>query len=218
MLKLFSITYEHGQQSPFIEYRNEAKDKPWRFEYNPMIDIVDNHLQDVEDNEFVGIFSHKFTLKTGIDKQRAIQILTKSKSDFVNFSPQFKYPIAGKFYSFMDWSADGHGETLRDLVKACCEHVGIEYNNDINNVVYANLFAAHKSVYVDYMNSVIKPSLELLEGKLWGLANKPANYSAGLETRLLKEKTGLEFYNYIPFVLERLTMQWNTTRMAYGHR
>ena len=217
MLKLFSITYEDGQQSPFIEYRNTTKEKPWRFEYNPMIDIVDNHLHDVADNEFVGIFSHKFTLKTGIDKKRAIQILSKSKSDFVNFSPQFTYPIAGKYYSFMDWSAQGHGETLRDLIKACCEHIGIEYQNDLTDVVYANQFAAHKSVYVAYINEVIKPSLELLEGKLWGLANRPANYTAGLDAKKLKEKTGLDYYNYIPFVLERLTMQWNTTRKEYGH-
>ena len=217
MLKLFSITYEDGQQSPFTEYRNNTTDKAWRFEYNPMIEIVENHLIEVKDNEFVGIFSHKFNDKTGLSKDDTLQILSETKNDFVNFSPQFTYPIAKKYYNFMDWSAQGHGEALRDLIKACCEHIGIKYKNDLTDVIYANQFAAHKQVYVAYINEVIKPCLELLEGKLWHLANCPANYTAGLERKLLKQKTGLDFYNYIPFVLERMTMQWNTTRTEFGH-
>lgn len=215
---LITITYKDGQDVMFTEYRNKATDKLWRFEYNPMIDIVDNHLDDIDDNEYVGIFSHKFGLKTGLTKPTVLKVLDRATADIVNFAPQFRYPIAGKYYTFMDWSADGHGEVLRDLIKACCEHIGIEYQNDIKPVIYANLFAAKKHVYVAYVNEVVKPCLELLEGKLWQMANKPANYTAGLEKQQLKATTGLDFYNYIPFVLERMTMQWSTTKTVYGHR
>jgi hypothetical protein len=223
-MKLFTITYADGQPCPFTEYRNRATEKLWRFENNAMIDIVQNHLSQVQKNEFVGLFSHKFESKTKRTKQD-VEFALKFKVpqftpdfkwfvkptlsfDIVNFSPPFNYPIAGKYATFMDWSAAGHGETLRDLIKACCEHIGFQYHNNPEHIVYANQFAARKAVYVDYINTVIKPCLALLEGPLWETVNQPANYGPGLKAEKLKALTGLDFYNYLPFVLERMTMQY----------
>lgn len=214
-MKLFTITYADGQPCPFTEYRNRTTENLHRFEYNPMLDIVENHLGEVENNKFVGIFSHKFERKTNFTSTIVIYNIVMAYGhgfDLINFSPAFNYPIAGKYATFMDWSAAGHGETLRDLIKACCEHIGFEYHNAPEHIVYANFFAARKAVYIDYINTVIKPCLALLEGPLWKTVNQPANYGPGLKAEKLKALTGLDFYNYLPFVLERMTMQYIANR------
>lgn len=221
-MKLFTITYLDGQPCPFNEYRNRATENLHRFEYNPMLDIVENQLKQVWPWEMVGIFSHKFLGKTKRSTQNVQQSIYDAMELFgddgshsvqlVNFSPKFTYPIAGKYGTFMDWSAAGHGETLRDLIKACCEHIGFKYHNNPEHIVYANQFAARKAVYVDYIETVIKPCLALLEGPLWETVNQPANYGPGLKAEKLKALTGLEFYNYLPFVLERMTMQYIANR------
>ena len=213
-MKLFTITYAYGQQCTFPEYRNRATDKLHRFEYNPVLDIVANHLGDVRADEFVGIFSHKFELKTGHSRsgvthwlgRHELEPLNGHTFDLINFSPNMGNPI-NRHQCFMDWSAYGHGEVLRDLVKACCAHTGMEYHNNPQHVVYANFFAARKSVYLHYVDAVVKPCLALLEGPLWHLANQCSRYK-GLPPEELKRLTGLDYYSYVPFVMERLTMQY----------
>jgi len=207
MLKIYGITYG-DKKTEFTEYKNTATERLWRFEYNPMIDIVDNHIGELNDSDYLGIFSWKFRDKTRINKpQLNALFLSAIEVDCYNLSPNLGNNIGG-CGCFMDWSAKGHGEALRDLIKECCEHVLIEYNNNPSQIIYANQFIMRVGLYKQYMNMVIKPCLELLEGKLWHIANQPANYSAGLELKKLKESTGLDFYNYIPFVLERMTMQY----------
>jgi len=218
-MKLFTITYADGQSCPFTEYRNRATEKLHRFEYNPVLDIVANHLEGVHDDEFVGIFSHKFEQKTRYSKdivsywckRNEFEKVTGPEYDLINFSPNYTLPIARKYGSFMDWSAAGHGELLRDLIKACCAHVGFTYHNEPPQLVYANFFAARKRVYVDYVETVVKPCLALMEGPLWHLASQDSNYK-GIGQPLLKQYTGLDYYPMLPFVMERLTMQYIVNR------
>lgn len=209
--RIYGITYA-DKQTDFIPYRNEAKEKLWRFEYNPMIDIVENHIAELSNDDYLGIFSHRFTEKTGIHKNALYTVMRSRVSmnegtEIFNLSSFLGDNIAN-CGCFMDWSVKGHGETLRTLIKRCCAHTGMEYFNNPKHVVYANQFIAKKSVYVDYMECIIKPCLELLEGELWEVANTPARYTAGVPAKVLKENTFLDFYNYIPFVLERMTMQF----------
>ncbi len=209
--KIFGITYGN-HTTEFIPYENKFTEKTWRFEYNPMLDIIENHVSDMSDEDYLGIFSWKFTQKTGMKKADLDEWLSEAQAlesgiEVYNLSPFLGHNIAG-CGCFMDWSAKGHGETLRDLIKQCCRHTGMDYHNNPEQIVYANQFIAQKRVYIDYMESIIKPSIELLEGELWSIANKPAGYTAGIELKELKKNTGLEFYNYVPFVLERLMMQF----------
>lgn len=208
-LRIYGITYG-DKKTEFTEYKNTATEKLWRFEYNPMIDIVDNHISDLSDDDYLGIFSWKFTQKTGINKSKLERIFNNAPKlplEILNLSPVLGFDIAG-CGNFMNWSAKGHGETLRYLIQKCCHHVGIKYENNPSVIVYANQFIAPVPVYRWYMRDIIKPSLELLEGELWNYANQPANYSAGVKLAELKKHTGLSFYNYIPFVLERMVMQY----------
>lgn len=202
-MRIFGITYADGQTTEYEPYRNRAADKTWRFEYNPMIDITDNLVGDMPDDALLGILSWKFPQKTGLTRVHLLAALDRAAgADVVNFTPD-----VSAWGSFMDSSVARHGELLRDLVKACCTHTGMSYVNDPAHVFYSNQFVARKSAYMDYMSNVIKPSLALLEGPLWAVANQPSGHS-GLSPEELKKHTGLAFYNYIPFVLERMVAQF----------
>lgn len=107
----------------------------------------------------------------------------------------------------MNWSDDGH-KGIKGFIMRCCEHVGMEYTNDPKYIVYANQFVAKKHVYVSYVNDVIKPCLELLEGPMWGEVNRNAGYTRAMPDEKLKLYTGLDFYNYVPFILERMMCQY----------
>lgn len=188
---IYGITYG-DKKTEFIEYRNNFTEKLWRFENNPMLDIVDNMISDLGDEDYLGILSWKFHQKSGLSKEGLIAKLNGSP-DVFNLSKHI--PLN---YTFMDWSDEGH-KGIRDFVISCCEHVGLKYNNDPEYIVYANQFIAKKSIYVDYINRVIKPSLELLEGEMWEQVNKDPGYTRSLP--------GVH-YNYIPFILERMMMQY----------
>lgn len=210
-VQIYGITYG-DKTTEYIPYQNDFTEKLWRFEYNPMIDICDNLIADLQNDDYLGILSWKFQSKTGFTKDWLLKVLQgreamRENVSVYNLSPNLGNNI-GNSGCFMDWSAKGHGETLRELIKACCKHTGLTYHNNPRHIVYANQFIAKKEVYLAYMNTVVKPSLELMEGKLWRKANIPAQYTAGVDSATLKKHTGLDFYNYIPFVLERMMMQF----------
>lgn len=196
---IFGVVYS-DKTTEFKPYRNDNPAKPYLFENSAIIDIVQNYLDGVDDKDFVGVFSPKFTQKTSFDKNSVYRTLENSKADVVNFT-RWKSHL-----HFMNWSNAGH-KGIIDFIKICCEHVGLKYNNNPKPIIYSNQFAARKYIYVDYVNSVVIPCLELLEGELWDRVNVHSGYN-GVGKAKLKELTGLDFYNYIPFILERLPMQY----------
>lgn len=204
MLKLFGITYG-DKTTEYTEYRSVHNGKPWRFEYNSILQILDDYKAWPIDH--IGIFSWKFKQKTGVSR-RSIEAAYLKNSDYeiLNLSPNLGKNIGG-CGNFMDWSEAGH-KGIKDFIKSCCKHTGMLYENDPQHIIYANQFIASKEVYYDYVERIIKPCLELLEGELWEQVNKPAGYTAGLEKEELKKRTGLEFYNYLPFILERMMSQY----------
>jgi len=48
------------KQTEYTPIRNDKPAKPWRWENDPMISIVDNNISDLNDNDLLGIFSYKF--------------------------------------------------------------------------------------------------------------------------------------------------------------
>lgn len=204
-LRCYSITYAHGQRCEFNPYVNKATERLWRFEYNPMIDIVTNVLHDLCDDDYVGIFSWKFTQKTGLTRQRLYELAEPHMNEgwqMFNVSPDLKPPAP-----FMDWSEQGHRGIVA-MIERCCAHLGFTYVHAPAQIIYSNQFIATKSVYIDYMATVVVPLLALLEGEMWGEVSKDAGYTAGLSPQKLKQVSGQAHYNYIPFILERMVMQY----------
>jgi hypothetical protein len=60
-------------------------------------------------------------------------------------------------------------------------------------------------LYIDYVDNWIIPALDYMENEIWEEVNVDANYK-GVGKEKLKELTGLEFYNMVTFVLERLIL------------
>lgn len=68
--KIYSIIYDTQQITEYEKYFNQIKtieDKSYLFEYPCIIDIIDNY--NVQE-EYLGIFSHKFPFKTGLFKKK----------------------------------------------------------------------------------------------------------------------------------------------------
>ncbi len=202
MIRIYGIIYgdKKTEYTPFV---NKSTEKMWRFENSPMIQISDTLLSDLDNNDLVGVLSHKFKYKTSLSKMKVYRFLKDApKSDVYNFCR-----MHARHIHFMDWSNEGH-KGIKSMIQRCCKHVGMEYTNDPKHIIYANQFISTKHVYTSYINQVIKPCLELLEGEMWEEVNRDAGYTRAMESSLLKKYTGLDFYNYIPFILERMMSQF----------
>lgn len=209
MIKIFSIYYTPEKQGEFYPFLNSAKEKLHRLEYNPMIEISDKHINHLSESDFIGMLSWKFKYKTRLTKNDVYDIIecNSPRYQVYNLSPDLK--LDPKHGTFMQWSEKGHGETLISLIKYCCAYTGLSYKDNPTHIIYSNQFIATKKIYTQYINQVIKPSLHLMENELWDIANLDANYQAPSPD--FKKHTGLNFYNYIPFVLERMFMQFVET-------
>lgn len=202
MVKIWGIVYGNNV-TEYTPYRNQATEKLWRFENNCLIEIIDNHIGNLSNEDYLGIFSWKFRAKTSLSQSSLMRKLKDSPQVDI-FNCCRHYPPS---LHFMNWSDDGH-KGIKGFIQRCCNHVGMTYTNDPKYIVFANQFVARKRVYVAYVNEVIKPCLELLEGPMWEEVNRDAGYTRAMEKEKLKAYTGLDFYNYIPFILERMMCQY----------
>ena len=200
-VEIHSIKYKDEQIVEYTPYFNKATEKLWRFEYNPMINIIPNTTK-----EYVGVFSHKFPHKTGLYKKALIKSLDELKYnefDVINYSPKYWNSIG----EYLDFSYKQH-PGLEDLLQKTLSHLGVEYTKELNvTPIYANQFIMKSEYYKDYINNWIRPSLEYMENtSFWYEVNKDAQYKGGLTPEQLKEATNLDFFNFVTFILERLIL------------
>lgn len=198
--RIYSIVYKPEHVSEYIRYDNShiktPAQKSYLFEYNPIIDIIDNHQID---EEYLGIFSYKFHIKTGILKKRLLNLLNNTKGyDFYSFS---NYSGIKKFIKEHDEIS--HPGFTKIFVNIC-QDLSLP-QNDADDLVYENFFVTKTQIYKDYVNTIIKPAIELLETKYKDLVWKNAIY---LPNKNLFEDTGLPHYTFHTFILERLLNQY----------
>lgn len=206
--KIFGITYDEGQYTEYSHYDNShirtPEQKSWRFEYNAIIDIVDNQVGDLKEDDYLGIFSYKFPNKTGLSKTIVNKIIRQNVSnniDIFGFSPSY---YRGNYFAFSELQHPG----LLSILSKVCDKLGLKMPQEPSKVVYSNFFIAKKSIYTKYVNEIVKPALEILEGKLWQEVDKDASYKSGVNAEKLKALTGLDYYNFVTFVLERMFSVW----------
>lgn len=190
---IYGITYGE-KQTEYTEIRNDTKEKAWRWENNVMLKVVESYPL----GDYVGVLSHAFSHKTGYKKHDVLSSI-KPGYDVYNFSRKIGVP------NFMNWSDEGH-KGIKGFIQQCCDHTGLVYTDHPKHIIYANQFIATRDVYVGYVKEIIKPCLELLEGPLWLHVNQEAGYTRAMDREKLRRLTGLEFYNFVPFCLERMIM------------
>ncbi len=194
---LFTIRYAPNQPFEFIPILNKVnsvEQKSWRFEYN----VIVNHVPTLEDKTWTGFFSWKFIQKTHLFKKKVLGILEKTEYDCINFSR----PLGHPYLKFTEKAHPG----FMNLFKLICKDLELPVSEP-KYTIYSNFFVLKTPLYKEYVQTVLIPALYLLENKYWDLANKDSQYK-GLTKDRLKELTGLDYYNFVTFICERLIGQW----------
>lgn len=198
---LYSITYSPNQD---VEYKRIAnristiEEKSYLFEYNKIIEYTEC-WETYNKDSYLGFFSHKFPHKTGFYKKYVEEILNNEDSDVVIFCKQIP--------DYLNWSEAQHPGLLSILRKVCTKlGLGIEHGIP---VVYSNFFVAKAEAYKEYVE-VLKKAIDIMEtdSEIKELCWKNTNYIGGLDSDQLFKYTGLKYYTFHTFVLERLISIW----------
>lgn len=198
-LSIFSICYREEQACEYEKYFNAISTKEERsylFEYNCILDIMKKEL-----GEYTGVFSWKFPFKTGIFKKKLEWIVENNPDyDIYIFSRDI---FKGNYLKF----TERFHPDFKSICHPICKELGIEYKEP-SFVVYSNFFIARTEIYRKYVDEVVIPVISLFEGKYKDLVWEDAKYINGLKGEELLKYTGLEFYPYHTFVLERMFSLW----------
>lgn len=200
-VKIWGITYKDGQTTEYEKVFNPKREKAWRFEYNVMID----KLQEIKDGkeEYYGFLSWKYPFKTGLYKNILYKMLEQKQFkeyDVINLNRRFWSSTE----KYLEFSYKQHPK-LEEILLKVLSNLGRDYVYS-NNYTYSNFYLMKKDLWVDYLENWIVPSLNYMENEIWDEVNVDANYKTGISKEELIENTGLEFYNYVTFVLERLVV------------
>lgn len=197
-VEIHSVYYDSNSQvCEYTPYLNVDKVTPWRFEYTAIQNIVPNCTKD-----YVGVFSWKFPFKTGLYKKvllNGLKQLNYKDFDIINFSPKFWMNTE----EFLKFSYEQHPK-LEELLSKVLDKLGYDKGEYYSTPFYSNFFIAKTEVYKTYLNEVINPAIEYMENEIWEEVNVDAEYKSGLSPEKLKEFTGMEYYNYVTFICERL--------------
>ena len=201
--KIYSIVYDGNQLHEYEKYDNSHiksyEDKSYLFEYNCLLDIVDNFNIN---EDYLGIFSYKFPMKTGLFKKKLFKILEQNPNYDIYTFCSHRINLKGKYLQFTEKVHPG----FLGLFNKLCNDLGLEVKEP-KYIIYSNFFICKTEIYRKYVNEIIKPAIELLETKYKQEVWQNSNYK-GLEKDKLKQYTGLDYYPMHTFLCERLLSIW----------
>ncbi len=206
--EIYSIIYSPEQIPEYIPYDNSAirsvEQHSYLFENNVIKGILDNKpFCSNFSQDYLGIFSWKFSLKTGIFRKKLEWYLENNGGyDIYIFCKKLKQP----YFEFTERVHPGFKLRMTKLIQKLRDKTGIELEyREPQFTVYSNFFVAKLVLYQEFYSKVLNPSIELLlqDPELIPLMKQKVNYK-GLEPSKLKEFTGLDVYWWHTFVLERL--------------
>ena len=101
--KIYSIVYDENQLHEYEKYDNSHiksyEDKSYLFEYNCLLDILDNFNIN---EDYLGIFSYKFPIKTGLFKKKLLKILKDNPNQDIYIFCTNSNKLKGKYLSFTE--------------------------------------------------------------------------------------------------------------------
>lgn len=198
---LYSITYSPTQDVEYKRITNRIstiEEKSYLFEYNKIIEYTEC-WETYSKDSYLGYFSHKFPHKTGFYKKYVEDILNNEDSDVVIFCKQMP--------NYLIWSESQH-PGLINILRRICDKLELNINGE-KPTVYSNFFAAKANVYKEYVE-LLKKAIWIMENdsEIRELCWKDSGYKAGLNSEDLKKYTGLDYYPFHTFILERLISVW----------
>jgi hypothetical protein len=208
--KIYSIVYDVSHNAQYERYDNShiktPAQKSYLFEYNPIIDIIDNYS--IEE-EYLGIFSYKFATKFLFNGKPITKDMLRNR---LEMNPGFEvYGLSTisspRFFGFdfIELEHPGFFEIFFPL----CDDLGLSKESP-EFMINSNFFVAKKEIYSDYVNSIIKPAIYLLDSKYKELSWRKCKYDGG--TPDIMRLTGLPCYTFHTFILERLMAQYCKTK------
>lgn len=202
-LKVFSICYDDKHIADYNRYDNNRRtieEGSYLFEYNPMIEIMNNHF---EMDDYVAILSYRHRLKTGVTPSQLMNLLQQEEQD------SDVYGLSPSIYrgNYLKESFKAH-PNLDKLIKALCRELKLIVAEPYA-VVFSNSFIAKYPIYKEFIETIVKPAIDLMEDnqEIRTMAWKDSQYQ-NLTKEELKEKTGLDYYPMHTFALERLFSIW----------
>lgn len=204
-LKIYSIKYDESQTGEYEEILNKPTSNLQRFEYGVMLNKLEE-IKSLNYKTWIGFFSWKFPLKTMIPKKvlyKVFSMVDKENTDLINFTRNYWQSSS----HFLEFSNNYHPH-LKDLLKKVCDHINIPYSEEGQFVTYSNFFLMKQRHWIDYLENCVIPAIKYMEEELSSEVDIDANYTGGLNKEDLKKYTGLDYYNYCTFILERMIIQW----------
>jgi hypothetical protein len=220
-IKAYQIYYDESQKDSlvdgFIPYFNEKATV--NLESGIICDLVNQG--ECSNCDWFGVFSWKIRdkikgldferLKTVVEENGDCDLLVPDPSNYLLGGIRKPHRIqrkmnTGKGQARNDTTAK---DMLKLLLKRMIEH-GIvkkpkrDFVWIIRDVAYFNAFLAKPSVYKDYVNSLLMPTIDLIKSDK-ELYEKMTEYTPNYDSppRNFVKDTGLEYYPHLPFILER---------------
>lgn len=201
-VKLWSIIYDNENQiAEYEKYDNSGirtvEKRSYLFEWNAILDIIDNKL---ENEDYLGVFSWKLGQRTGFTRNillKSLKFYNYKNYDVINLTPNYK-ELNLNYYT---WTNNYHPTFLDKFIKVC-NHVGLVVKEP-KTVVISNMVIAKKEVYKDFVNNCAKKAIDFMHENFEEF-NENAHYGSGLPAKELEKFTGMQYYNFFTFVLERM--------------
>lgn len=134
------------------------------------------------------------------------ELITDSDADVMILTPVKHNDILQKFYAW-------HGESAKAAVAEFNKFM--KFPETVKHAIYENHFVARKEIYVEYVETCLKPCLEFMSGK--EVFSLPSGYRQKKErlakgtsevAETLAKLGGMIDYPIAPFLLERLFSIW----------
>lgn len=169
------------------------------------------------ENNYVGVFSHKFPFKTGLSKDMVNHLIEGEDVDVISFCQQVFRDKQGKSFRYLEFTEIVH-PGFREGFDYLCSHLELTVAEP-KCVIYSGQWVAKQLVYERYVKEILIPAMDFMEtdDKMKQLAWKDSQYDkrGGLKPEVLKKYTGLDYYPMACFLLERLPSividNWNLT-------
>ena len=203
-VQLFHIGYsEDTSQSPpegFSPPDNRANERPDWFEYWPIRCSLKRILEGIQENDFVGFFSPRFSEKTGLDASmlRGFAQRHGTEHDILLFSPQ---PDIAAFFANVFLGEDFFNPGFLSSAQAALSEIGLEVDlsgliTDSRNTVFSNYFLARPAFWRSWFaicekifllaeaEEVCPPSLHKARSEIRARLNHPTAYGNGAQVKV----------------------------------
>jgi len=197
-MKIYQIFYNQETKEmldpQFIPFDNTNPSEPSWFEFESIKKILESNVFD--DNEFVGIFSPRFFEKTGFTGSDVIEIVGKSKSEIINFSPDLKASIS---YLNCFIQAESKHPGFISVAQKAYKIIGLDLDlseliSNHSRTIFSNYFVAKYSFWKVWFKYALR--LYFLSANQSNLICKKLN--------ALTRHRGVETYPMKVFIMERL--------------